>query len=506
MTYLPQPPTLTERNLYINPCCWWVWPGLFGWALTTASGVWYLTHTNQWPYLLYLLLETAWITMHFGLVLAACPFKLEEHLQILAAAAQTVPPVDLCIPCCNEDLDVIRNTFAHAKQMTYPNLSIYCLDDGASAEVEALAQAHGITYICRPNRGYMTKSGNMQYALGQTTGKYMLVLDADFVAAPDMLQQIVPWMENDHKIAILQTPQYFDSQGPLPWVARGAAYCQEVFYRAIQPARDRINGSCICVGTNALYRREALEQCGGFYLVPASEDVHNGYNLIQNGWKIKFLPLIFAKGLCPDSIEGLFKQHYRWCSGSSKLVTSQFFWQAPLPLHLKLAYVSGVSYYPLMASGSIVYAAQIITMIFFLSADVKWYNLYIWLPQVLLQYIIMPNWNHASWGIAPLKSATVFRFAYMVAYIDLIRQQTEAWIPSGSSTKSQRFVIFRGLIVVEALTLIFCLANLPNAHFIPLATTASLGVYLLWVVGIEAFGELVPQGLRQVFVKGEEQT
>ncbi|MGK7874204.1 MAG: glycosyltransferase [Xenococcaceae cyanobacterium] len=493
MTYLPQPPTLSERYLYVNPNCWWAWLGVLGWLLTNLSGIWYLTHTNQWPYLIYLLLGTCWIMIHCVLVLAACPFQMKEHTEILKTAPATTARVDLFIPCCNEELEVIRNTFHYAKQLTYPHLQIYCLDDGGSSEVKRLAQEYGFTYICRPNRGYMTKAGNLQYGLEQSSGDYILVLDADFVAASDMLEQIVPWMEQERKIAILQTPQYFDSKPPLHWVARGAAYCQEVFYRAIQPARDRINSSSICVGTNALYRREALEQCGGFYQVAASEDVHNGYNLLKNGWKIKFLPLIFAKGLCPDSVESLFKQHYRWCSGSMKMMSSNFFWGAALPLQLKLTYMAGVSYYPLMAFGSLVYSVQLITMIFFLYSDMKWYNIYIWLPHILLFYLIMPGWTHANWGLAPMKSATVFRFAYLVAFVDLIRQQTEGWIPSGSSTSSQRFSTFRWLLILEGVTLVICTISVPNFHFIPLVLTATLGVYLVSDVAIEAFGFATPQ-------------
>lgn len=46
---------------------------------------------------------------------------------------------------------------------------------------------------------------------------------------------------------------------------------KEFFYRMNQTARDRWGGA-ICVGTNAVYRREAFEAVGGTADVPASED------------------------------------------------------------------------------------------------------------------------------------------------------------------------------------------------------------------------------------------
>jgi cellulose synthase (UDP-forming) len=61
----------------------------------------------------------------------------------------------------------------------------------------------------------------------------------------------------------------------MSWLQRGAGATQELFYRWIQPSRDRA-GAPICVGTCAVYRLAALASVGGFAQIEHSEDVHTG--------------------------------------------------------------------------------------------------------------------------------------------------------------------------------------------------------------------------------------
>ena len=58
----------------------------------------------------------------------------------------------------------------------------------------------------------------------------------------------------------MQTPQAYGNLNNL--ISRGAGYMQSVFYRFIQPGKNRFNAA-FCVGTNVIYRRTAIEQIGG---------------------------------------------------------------------------------------------------------------------------------------------------------------------------------------------------------------------------------------------------
>lgn len=66
--------------------------------------------------------------------------------------------------------------------------------------------------------------------------------------------------------------------------------------------------SAICVGSNALYRREALEAVGGTAEIAYSEDVHTGFYAMTRGWRVKYVPLALACGISPDNAKALFSQ------------------------------------------------------------------------------------------------------------------------------------------------------------------------------------------------------
>ncbi len=453
--YLPQPPTLSERWRYLNPSKTWIWLGLLAYLCILVSSCWFLWRTQFWWYLPYIVLTAAWTLPHLLFVLVSQNFKLADHIQVMTQGltSQERPSVDVFITTCGEDLKIIENTLIHASQLTYQPLTIYVLDDGNSADVKELAAAYSMTYLSRPNRGEQKKAGNLLYGYQHSRGDFILVLDADFAPAPCMLEHLIPWMKSDPNIAILQTPQYFDTTSTLNWTARGAAYCQEIFYRLIQPSRDFLGSSAICVGTNALYRRGALETNGGFFQVPASEDVHNGVALIHKGWKVKYLPIILAKGLCPDNVQALFRQHYRWCSGSMRLILSRFFWQSRLPTWQKLIYLCGACYYPSTALSLLVALLQLSVMVLWLYQDVHWYVIILFLPKLLLIYIVMPLWNQAAWGLHSVKAAVTFSWAYFIAIWDLLQGQTEGWIATGSQQRSARYQRFRQLLRV------YCLAH-----------------------------------------------
>lgn len=481
-THLPQPPSVLERYRYLNPSKIWAYWGVFAYLCLFSSSCWFLWRTQFWWYTIYILVTAAWALPHFIFVLASKNFNLQHHVEVVARNLPIArPSVDVFIPTCGEELEVIENTFYHASRLTYHPLQLYALDDGANPEVERLACKYGVQYLTRPNRGHMKKAGNLLYGYQHSQGDFILVVDADFAIASCALEHMIPWMAQDPNIGILQTPQYFDSAPSLSWPARGAAYCQEVFYRMIQPARDYLGNSAICVGTNALYRREALEQIGGFYQVPASEDVHNGVALINQGWKVKYIPILVARGLCPETLQGLFRQHYRWCSGSMRLITSQFFWGSRMPNWQKLIYTCGASYYLSTALSLLVTLLQVGVMIFWLNHDVRWYIMFLFLPKMLLMYLIMPLWNQAQWGLHSIKAAVTFSWAYLIAIWDLLRGQTEGWIASGSSQKSVRYLGFRRLLAwygVSHVLLLLPVINLDWYHFLPILAGHSFAIFI----------------------------
>jgi cellulose synthase (UDP-forming) len=100
------------------------------------------------------------------------------------------------------------------------------------------------------------KAGNLNNALLQTQGELILILDADQVPQPTILDRTLGYFR-DPRMAFVQTPQPFYNIPPGDPFGSAAP----LFYGPIQQGKDGWNAAFFC-GSNAVLRREALMQVG----------------------------------------------------------------------------------------------------------------------------------------------------------------------------------------------------------------------------------------------------
>jgi cellulose synthase (UDP-forming) len=167
--------------------------------------------------------------------------------------------VDVFITCYNEPVELVRETARAAVAIRYPHRT-YVLDDGSSPAMEAMAREEGAGYIVRSadwvGRQRHAKAGNLNNALAQTTGEFLLILDADQIPAPTILDRVLGYFQ-DPRVAFVQTPQWFWNVPPSDPFGSQAP----LFYGPIQQGKDGWNAAFFC-GSNAVLRREALLQMG----------------------------------------------------------------------------------------------------------------------------------------------------------------------------------------------------------------------------------------------------
>jgi cellulose synthase (UDP-forming) len=166
---------------------------------------------------------------------------------------------DVFIATYNEPVDLVATTARAARDIRYPHQT-YILDDGDRPEMRAAAAELGVGYITRgrewKNRPRHAKAGNINNALMQTTGEFLLILDADMIPRPEILDNTLGYFR-DEQVALVQTPQVFSN------VATGDPLGSQapLFYGPIQEGKDGWNAAFFC-GSNAVLRREALMQLG----------------------------------------------------------------------------------------------------------------------------------------------------------------------------------------------------------------------------------------------------
>lgn len=227
-----------------------------------------------------------------------------------------VPTVDILIPTYNEATFILRRTVIGAQALEYPHKTIYLLDDTRRSEVQALAAELGCEYITRSHNRH-AKAGNLNHAIAQTQGEFIVVFDADFVPTRNFLTRTIGFFQ-DAQVALVQTPQTFYNPDP---IARNLGLenvltpDEEVFYRQIQPIRDGVGG-VICAGTSFVVRRSALTATGCFVTESLSEDYFTGIRLAANGYRVLYLNEKLSAGLAAENISIQALQRTRWAQGT----------------------------------------------------------------------------------------------------------------------------------------------------------------------------------------------
>ncbi len=228
--------------------------------------------------------------------------------------------VDVLVPTYNEDPQLLRATLEACIRMDYPHKT-YVLDDGRRPEVESLARELGVIYISRPDNRH-AKAGNLNNALEQTDGEFVVVLDADHVPEPQFLTRLIGYFR-DEKVAFVQTPHAFynfDSfQARLDHKNRKYWEEGDLFYRVIQPGRNKWNAP-IFAGSAAMFRRTALKEIGYIATETITEDMHTGLRLHARGWKSIAISERLIAGQAPPDISSFHSQRLRWGEGNLSIM------------------------------------------------------------------------------------------------------------------------------------------------------------------------------------------
>ena len=196
-------------------------------ALTVVLGLNYLlwrwsasvNWTHWWIAVPLVLAET--YSLIDALLFGATMWRLRER-----GSPPPPPPgatVDVFITTYNEPIDLVMTTARAARDIRHPHRT-WILDDGDRDELRLAAEAQGVGYITRSadwaQRPRHAKAGNLNNALFVTEGEFLLILDADQVPDPAILDRSLGYFR-DPAVALVQTPQYFTtSAGPIRSAAR----------------------------------------------------------------------------------------------------------------------------------------------------------------------------------------------------------------------------------------------------------------------------------------------
>ncbi len=487
---LPQPPDDAEKDSYS-------WNSMFYLAsalaisagfVITAQVLFELGNRIAIPFALYTFIYLMYQLFSLPVNFAGPSFDLQAHqARVGSWRPRHWPSVDIFLPICGEPAPVLRNTWAGVLELiqAYPGTAyVYVLDDGASDEARVLAASFGFVYVRRPDQRQHKKAGNLNYAFDRTGAEHVVIFDADFRPRPDFLAETLPYMD-DQATGIVQTPQYFRVHARQTWVERAAGPTLEVFYRAVQVARDRF-GSALCVGSNAVYRRAALECGGGFTEIPYAEDSHTGLDVRYHGYQLVYLPVPLAAGICPSTLDAFMRQQYRWCCGATSLIWTGHMWRVPMPARARLPYLAGWLWNLTTGLRTLVLPLIPITLLAFLPGEIRFRNAVLLVPAVITGTILYPMWHNSPYSPRIWPLAIAVGWAQILAIWDYSRRKVMSWQPSrGPGDATRRF--WRGVTLWNGTLAVLWLAlagwRIEQTGSLRFSIVALLGALNAFIVG-----------------------
>lgn len=435
--HLPQPPRDDEKYLYFGKQhLWFIWLR----TLATVSGVislmlFSVSQSALWLFWIPMTVFIMYMVLTHYATTRARRITRRDHERLTGLwNPERMPSIDIFLPSAGEDIAVLNNTYRYVAQMQYAGeAQVYVLDDADRHEVAELARTYRFNYLVRPDRPYMKKAGNLKYGFSRSDGELIVIFDADFAPRADFLLELVPYFE-DPKVGIVQSPQYFDSGKGMHWLQQAAGSVQESFYRWAQVSRDNL-GAPICVGTCAVYRRAGLEAAGGFAQIGHSEDVHTGVNLMKAGYRTTYVPIVLAKGLCPDKLSSFISQQYRWCAGSMSLLRDKTFHDSPLTYRQRMCFFTGFGYYITTAVGVFCLPLPTLIMLWCMPDRVQLANFF-WMLPAFAMYPLIRVMHKSGWRASTLRVYTISSFSHAAAILHTLRGRTAEWVPTGETRRT----------------------------------------------------------------------
>ena len=236
----------------------------------------------------------------------------------------TAPKVTVQLPMYNE-LYVADRIIETIAAFDYPKdkLQIQVLDDStdetkdviAKKVAEVAARGINIQHVHRVDRtGY--KAGALDAAMDQVEGDFIAIFDADFVPDPDFLQKTMPWFE-DQKIGVVQT-RWGHINKDYSVLTELQAFGLNGHFAIEQGGRNAAGHFINFNGTGGVWRKDCIEDAGGWEHDTLTEDLDLSYRAQMKGWKFKYLEEVIAPAELPITMSALKSQQHRWMKGGAE--------------------------------------------------------------------------------------------------------------------------------------------------------------------------------------------
>jgi cellulose synthase/poly-beta-1,6-N-acetylglucosamine synthase-like glycosyltransferase len=238
------------------------------------------------------------------------------------------PRLSVIIPAFNAEA-FLAEAIESVRHQPYRNLEIIVVDDGSTDDTyeraSALEGTHGAATVRVVRKVNAGKASALNTGLAVASSPFVLCMDADSRLARDTLRNAMRHFTDPRVGAVagnvkvvnrhtlwtrLQALEYIQGLN-LPRRAQG-------FLRVVN----------IIPGPIGVFRRDVLQQVGGYDTDTFAEDADVTIKILGAGWQIVYEEGAIAWTEAPESVHDLLKQRYRWTRGILQALRKRGDWLA----------------------------------------------------------------------------------------------------------------------------------------------------------------------------------
>lgn len=301
--------------------CWvasliWFGPRLIG-LVGAAEGFWASAALSYFA----VFTTVAWLygLYNIGVVLFSAIYRnfIDKPPALML---HDTPPVAILYTTCN---DFVRESVESCLNLSYPNYTLYILDDGDDPAIREKIDAYAtdnpdwVKVIRRENRaGY--KAGNLNHALANHVSEpYFAVVDADEIVPANFLDKLVPYLINDPDCGFVQANHRCDEKSTTK-LQEDMRIGIDVHWKWYQPLRNKF-GFVMFLGHGALLRRSCWDEVGGFDEI-VSEDLAYAISIREKGYYGVFAEDVMCIEAFPESVKAFRVRHVKWTRGTCEFL------------------------------------------------------------------------------------------------------------------------------------------------------------------------------------------
>lgn len=239
-------------------------------------------------------------------------------------AHEQLPFVTIQLPLFNEQM-VAERLIDNIATIAYPSdrFEVQILDDSTDETTEICERKAkyyrergiDIKVIHRTDRSGF-KAGALAEGLMQARGEFLAIFDADFLPDRQFLLNTVSYFQ-DASVGVVQT-RWSHLNEEYSLFTKLQALQLNVHFTIEQLGRKAGHHFLQFNGTAGIWRKQAINDAGGWKADTLTEDLDLSYRAQLKHWEIVYLEEVEAPAELPIEINGIKSQQFRWMKGGAE--------------------------------------------------------------------------------------------------------------------------------------------------------------------------------------------